>query len=210
MALKVHGIQAWYQESKDLPIHACREKMPKAVITYTRLSRLTPSPLSSTVTLAFLSLDLRGLGLPIEPSGTAVPVPPLEPHSTSASPRLLELSISRVSTQTVRLALCELSFVRSTLVPLNDFWLSSELRVKSLLIGYLSKAFELREPMLLLALDFGSMADGCLGYPDWRRRDSAKKSEGEARLKTMRNRGRRVGMQAAMMMTFSSILRKSS
>ena len=61
--------------------------------------------------------------------------------------------------------------------------------------------------MVTTGLDFGSESDGCLLYEDWRRRDSARKSEAEARLKMIRNSGRSVGMQAAMMMTFISMLK---
>ena len=72
--------------------------------------------------------------------------------------------------------------------------------------GYFWKAFEPREPIVTTGSDLGSEPDGCLWYEDWRRRDSARKSEAEARLKTIRNSGRSVGMQAAMMMTFISML----
>ena len=105
----------------------------------------------------------------------------------------------------------ELSLVLATTVAavlsLNDVWLSSDVRVKSLVMGYFSKAFEPRVPMVWVAPDLGSEPEGCLWYEDWRRRESATKSEAEARLKVMRNRGLRVGMQAAMIMIFISMLK---
>ena len=47
---------------------------------------------------------------------------------------------------------------------------------------------------------------GCCWYEELRLRREGRKSEGEELRKRIRKRGRRVGIQAAMMMTFISML----
>ena len=120
------------------------------------------------------------LGFPISLNGTAATaaaaLPLGVPHSVAISfpPSLLSelLCSSLVSTQTAS-PTNKIEFfllvVRAFLL-LSDFWLSVEVRVRSLVMGYLSKALEPREPMvggcwwLLLDLPPGSEQEeeGCL------------------------------------------------
>ena len=166
-----HGIGL--QKSNGLPyiqvVHLY--KYQRKNFTYTMSSPLTPSPPSSVPTVTALSLDLGGLGFPISLSGTAVAALPLgvdTPHSlvSSLAPRLpSELCSSLVSTQIVSSTKIEFLLVRAFLL-LRDFWLSIEVRVSSLVMGYLSKALEPREPIVggcwLLDLLGSEEEEGCL------------------------------------------------